>query len=70
MTSDLSSTNTHFCAALLISHYEFGPGSFEIDLGNARIETWSDGDITKWVKICISQANRVRGAFIRAVCEK
>ena len=70
MTSDLSSTNTHFCAALLISHYEFGPGSFEIDLGNARIETWSDGDITKWVKICISQVNRVRGAFIRAVCEK
>ena len=70
MTSDLSSVNTNSCAAFIISHYEFGPGSFELDLGYARIETWANGDMIKWVKICIGQANRTQGAFIRAVCSK
>ena len=69
MTSDLSSKYTHSCAALEISHYEFGPGDFEIDLKNARVEKW-DYDEMKWVKICITSASRVDGAFIRAVCKK
>lgn len=70
MTSDLSSKYTHSCAAFEISHYEFGPGDFEIDLGNARIETWGSGDVVKWVTICIRPISRVTGGFIRAVCSK
>lgn len=70
MTSDLSSYYTNSCAALIINSYEIGLSLFEMDLGNARIETLDSGDIFKWVRIWIGPANRADGAFIRAVCSR